>query len=71
MNICEIYYWGMNLIWWMLWVILLAWIFLIPYDIPGQRNKKQSPIDVLKMRFARGDISREEYEQARSLLEKY
>ena len=34
------YYWGMNFIWWFAWIMLLIWIFAIPYDIPGQRRIK-------------------------------
>lgn len=64
------YYLGMNLIWWVLWIGLLIWIFLIPYDIPGQRHKKTGPIEILKMRFAKGEISYEEYEKIRAILEK-
>lgn len=37
-------FWGMNLIWWILWAAMLAWIFIIPYDIPGQRKKKIHPL---------------------------
>jgi putative membrane protein len=42
------HYWGMNLIWWVVWVILLFWIFASPYPIPGQKSKKDTPLDVLK-----------------------
>jgi putative membrane protein len=35
----------------------------------GPAPTKQSPLDVLKARYARGEISREEYEQARRDLE--
>ena len=43
----ENYYGGMNIIWWVIWAALLVWIFAIPYDIPFQRNKKSSPLDIL------------------------
>lgn len=69
MNNYENYYWGMNLLWWFLWIGLLAWIFFLPFEIPGQRYKKPGPSDILKMRFARGEISRDEYEKALSVLE--
>ncbi|WP_235004613.1 hypothetical protein [Aequorivita antarctica] len=39
---------GMHLIWWIIWVILIAWIFFIPADIPYQKSKKESPLDILK-----------------------
>jgi putative membrane protein len=63
------YYWGMGLIWWFVWVILLLWIFTIPYDIPGQRNKKSSPLDILQKRYASGEISIDEYNEKKKILE--
>jgi len=63
------YYWGMNLIWWFLWICLLIWIFATPYDIPGQRRRKDSPLDILKKRFASGEITKEEYRERKKILE--
>ncbi len=62
------YYWGMNLIWWILWGILLLWIFATPYDIPGQRKRKDSALQILRNRFANGQITVKEYEEAKKLL---
>ena len=62
-------YGGMNLLWWFVWMILLFWIFAIPYDIPGQRRRKDSPLDVLQKRFALGEITTEEYHEKKHLLE--
>jgi len=62
-------YWGMSLIWWILWVILLFWIFATPYNIPGQRTKKDTPLEVLKKRFASGQIDDEEYLTKKKLFE--
>ena len=55
---------GMHLIWWIIWVILITWIFFIPADIPYQKRKKESPLDILK----KGDITREDYEEAKKIL---
>ncbi len=63
------YYWGMNFIWWFIWIILLLWIFALPYNIPGQRNRKDSPLDILQKRFASGEISTDEYNEKKKLLE--
>ena len=65
----ENYYWGMNLIWWVIWVILLFWIFAIPYDIPGQRRKKDSAFDILQKRYAGGHITEIEYNEKKRILE--
>jgi len=63
------HFFGMHLIWWVLWFIFLVWIFAIPYDIPGQRNKKDSPLDILRKRFASGQITKEEYSESKKILE--
>jgi len=63
------YHWGMNLIWWFLWLSLIFWIFAIPYDIPGQRRKKDSPLDILRQRFASGQITTTEYNEKKKILE--
>lgn len=65
--------WGMGFGGW-LWMILavvlvVAVVWAASAAIPG---RGRTPIDdaaqILKARFARGEISKEEYEQARSLL---
>jgi putative membrane protein len=58
----------MNFFWWFIWFILLFWIFAVPYDIPGQRKRKDSPLDILKNRFASGEITKEEYLERKNLL---
>ncbi len=61
---------GMHLIWWFLWLMLLFWIFFTPFDVPGQRRKKDSPLDILQKRFASGQITKEEYEESKKIIEK-
>ncbi len=61
-------FWGMNLLWWFIWVGLLIWIFVTPYDIPGQRKKKDSPLDTLQKRFASGQINKDEYQEQKQIL---
>lgn len=63
------YFWGMHWIWWCVWLILLVWIFAIPFSIPGQRYAKDTPIDILKRRFAYGEITVEEYREKKKILE--
>ncbi|NOY46811.1 MAG: SHOCT domain-containing protein [Chlorobi bacterium] len=62
------YFGGMHFLWWIIWLFLLIWIFAIPYNIPYQRYKKDSPLDILKKRFAKGEISKEEYQEAKKTL---
>ena len=60
---------GMHLVWWFVWGAFLFWIFAIPYDIPGQRVRKDTPLDILKKRFASGQINNEEYQEKKIILE--
>jgi putative membrane protein len=62
-------FWGMHLFWWVIWFIFIFWIFAIPYNIPGQRWKKDSPLDILQKRFASGEISNEEYNEKKRILQ--
>jgi len=59
---------GMHFIWWIVWLILLIWIFLVPYDIPYRKSRKESPLNILKKRFAQGEISKEEFEESKKVL---
>jgi len=61
-------YWGMDLIWWLIWLVLLFWIFALPYNIPGQRYKKDTPLDILQKRFALGEITKDEYQEMKKAL---
>jgi putative membrane protein len=60
---------GMHLFWWFIWIIILIWVFATPYNIPGQRSKKDSPLNILKKRLASGEITNEEYQEKKKLLE--
>ena len=60
---------GMHLIWWFIWAVFIFWIFATPYDIPGQKTKKDTPLDILKKRYAAGTITTEEYKEKKKHLE--
>lgn len=61
-------FWGMDIIWWVLWIGMIFWIFATPYDIPGQRRKKDGPLDILQKRFAAGEITIEEYQERKRII---
>lgn len=69
MNYENYNFWGMHFFWWFMWLILLFWIFATPYKIPGQRNQKDTPLDVLKKRFALGEITKIEFEEMKKTLQ--
>lgn len=66
------YNWGMPMMWfaWTL-VILFVWFLIrqVRKDMPSEKQK-ESPMDVLKRRYANGEITTEEYEQRKKVLEK-
>jgi len=59
----------MNMIWWVIWGMFIFWIFFIPFSIPGQRFRKDSPLDILRKRFASGEITNDEYQENKKILE--
>lgn len=61
---------GMNFIWWIIWMGLLFWIFFTPWSIPGERRRKNNaPLDILKLRLANGQITKEIYDEYKIILE--
>jgi len=61
-------FWGMDIVWWLVWMVMIFWIFATPYDIPGQRRRKDAPLDILQKRFASGQITNEEYQEIKKIL---
>lgn len=59
---------------WAIWipVILLLAVFIYRYFNSINKNKyseQESPLDILKRRYANGEISTEEYEKRKKTLE--
>lgn len=64
------HFWGMHLLWWLIWAFVIIWVFATPYEIPYQRYKKEGPLDILQRRLAMGEIDNSEYHEKRKMLEK-
>ena len=64
------HFFGMHLIWWFVWFFLIFWMFATPYGTRYMPNKKNSPLDILKQRFASGQITVEEYQEKKQTLER-
>jgi putative membrane protein len=67
--------WGMHMMW-IVWVPLLVFcmVVLIRFfnkDISGksEETNKESPLDILKRRYANGELSTEEYEERKKELD--
>ena len=63
------HFWGMHMFWWILWFVFIVWIFFIPRGPYRRRKQQESPMDILKRRYASGEISKEEYEERKKVLE--
>ncbi len=61
-------FWGMHLIWWAIWFVLLGWIFFAPSSSSHQEIEEDDPLISLKRRFAKGKITKEEYEESKKVL---
>jgi putative membrane protein len=76
-------HYGMMGNWWWIWftgiggfIVLVLVIYLLAYTLrSGGRGARapeapcETPLDILKKRYAKGEITREEYEQMRRDLE--
>lgn len=64
--------WEMNLggfVWMGVWIVaLLVMVWFITRS-PDADRRMQEPLEILRARFARGDISQAEFEQARRVLD--
>lgn len=61
--------WGWHNMMWFIWIpiiILIVWFFVRIYSIgePG----KQTPIDILKRKYANGEITEEEFDKRKKKL---
>jgi uncharacterized membrane protein len=55
-------------IWMIVWMLTLLFAVWLLVRTPGQRSSAEDAMSILRARFARGDISQEEYERARDAL---
>ena len=62
---------GMHWFWWLFWVVVVAAILYAPWSSPGRRGKppRETPHEVLRRRLASGEVTPQEYEQRKALLD--
>lgn len=63
---------SMHWLWWLFWLALIGVIVFYGWRRPDDRRRgpHESPHEMLKRRLANGDISAEEYEQRKVLLDR-
>ena len=58
------YYWGMHFIWWIIWIVIVLGIFIWP----RKRTKNENPLKILKKQFAKGEITKEQFEAMKQTI---
>lgn len=69
------YDWGWSLFMGIFWLIILAFVIYVVvrmlkhYEIgSGNDNSKNDPLEIVKQRYAKGDINKDEFEQLKKDL---
>ncbi len=62
-------YWlGMNVIWWVFWLVVVAAFFTLLTPVPRGRVRENDPLAILKRRYAAGELTTAEFDERRSRL---
>lgn len=64
---------GMHALWWVFWLIIIVLAFgLLPRSSRRDRssNEAESPHEILRRRLASGEITREQYEEIKQVLDR-
>jgi putative membrane protein len=64
------HYWGMHFFWWLFWVIIILWAYRTSRKNTNQQAKEDGSLEILKKRFAKGEITKDEYEEIKKILDK-
>jgi putative membrane protein len=63
---------GMHWLWWLFWVALIGVILFYGWGRPSEqrRRSRETPHEVLHRRLASGEVTPEQYEQRKALLDR-
>ena len=72
-----LYNWFMGNIWfgWFFWIIIIGLIFVLIWTNTRERNKyipfdgKETAMDILKKRYAKGEITKDQFDQMKKDLD--
>ncbi len=64
------YWFGMSFFWWVFWVAVIVafFAFLTPVSRSRSRSRSLDPLDILKRRYAAGELTTAEYDERRARL---
>lgn len=64
-------FFGMHFIWWLFWIALIMTAFTTLTPVPkNQLRSGERALDILRRRYAAGQVSSEEYERRKAVLER-
>lgn len=63
---------GMHWFWWIFWIALVAVIVFYGWGRPGEQRRRplETPHEVLRRRLASGEITPDQYEERKALLDR-
>lgn len=63
---------GMHFLWWIFWVTLIGVIVFYGWGRPGEqrRRPRETTHEVLRRRLASGEITPDQYEERKALLDR-
>lgn len=61
-------FWGMHFLWWTFWFAVIVGLVALLMSGVGRRPN-ETPLQILKRRYASGELSTEEYEERKQHLE--
>lgn len=62
--------WGMHWLWWAFWLIAIAAVvWAVSRGSQAESHRDETPLEVLRRRYAEGEISTEEYEERKRRLQ--
>ena len=62
---------GMHFFWWLFWLFLIVIAFATVTPVPRHLTRSgERALDILRRRYAAGQVTTEEYEQRKAILER-
>lgn len=64
-------FFGMHFLWWMFWLFLIGTAFALVTPVPRHLTRSgERALDILRRRYAAGQVTTEEYERRKAVLER-